>query len=122
MIAVVIILALIVAALGIFLARLRGTLTLDRVGEPAKPVSLEALPYMFRRTDDLIGVTGHMFIVGIPFTRQMHIWIRCPGRPSGDGTLRAGGRRYISGVWINYDPSARQEEVPYSLDSHSAEF
>ena len=121
LVVVVVILAPIVAVLGIFLGRLRGTVTLARVREPTRPVRLDVWPWMFRPTDDLIGVIGRILIVGIPFTRQIHVWIRCPGRPDGDGRLRPGGRRYVSGVWITYDASDRREEVPSSPDSQSPE-
>ncbi len=98
---------------------LRGTLTLDRAGEPSGPLDLPDQPWAIRPTDDLIGVSGRIIIVGIPFTHNMHIWIRCPGRPDGQGTLRNGGQRYISGVWVAHNRDGRPEEPEYSTDHSS---
>lgn len=106
--------------LGVIRALLHGTLTLYRVREHVAPVPLPARPFLLLPTDDLIGVSGKLFVAGIPFTRRMHIWILCPGRPRGHGTLRQGGERYVSGVWVIHDASVRQEDVPDSFDLDSA--
>jgi hypothetical protein len=97
-------------------------LTLIRFDGAAVPVDLASRLWVYQSITDLIGPAGQIFIVGIPFTRRMHIWLRCPGRPDGDGTLRAGGCRYISGIWISHDASVRpkdpkdRKELPYDID------
>jgi hypothetical protein len=121
MVVVLILLLLVALCLGVIRAVLRGTLTLDRVGEPSGKVLLPAAPWKISPADDLIGVPGRIFIAGIPFTRRMHIWIRCPGRPSGDGTLRQGGRRYISGVWVTHDAAVAEDDPLHGIDLDSAE-
>ncbi|HLK79675.1 MAG TPA: hypothetical protein VKU77_39250 [Streptosporangiaceae bacterium] len=109
------------ASLGIFRAILRGTLTLDRVDERPGTVHLPASPWRFESTDGLIAVPGRIYIVGIPFTHRMHIWIRSPGRPMGAGTLRWGGQRYISGVWVTHDAALSKNDLPDDIDLDSAE-
>jgi hypothetical protein len=121
MVLVLVLLLLLAVCLGVFRAVLRGTLTLDRVGELPGAVRLPAAPWKLLPTDNLIGVTGWIFIAGIPFTRRMHVWIRCPGRPSGEGTLRQGGRRYISGVWVTHDAAVAEDVPLHGIDLDSAE-
>jgi len=121
MVLVFVLLLLVAVCLGILRAILHGTLTLDRVDERLGTLPLPASPWKFQPTDDLIGVPGRIFIVGIPFTRRMHIWIRCPGRPTGEGTLRPGGQRYISGVWVTHNAAVADDSQPHSIDLDSAE-
>lgn len=102
--------------LGVFWAMLRGTLFLAWADGTRKEVPLPARPWKLLPAENLIGVTGWIFIAGIPFTHKMHIWIRCPGRPYGDGTVQPGGRRYISGVWVTHDTTVGQDEPPYGPD------
>jgi hypothetical protein len=114
---IVVVLVLILAAiLGTIRALLGGTLTLERVDEPARTVELPVRPFWQLPTDDLIGVTGRMFIAGIPFTRRMHIWIRCPGRPDGHGTLKPGGQRYVCGVWLTHGAAVPDVKPPEGVD------
>jgi hypothetical protein len=110
MVVVLILLLIVALCLGVIRAVLRGTLTLDRVREPSGKVPLPASPWKLVPAIDHIGVPGWIIIAGIPFTRRMHIWIRCPGRPNGHGTLRQGGRRYISGVWVTHDAAVAEDD------------
>jgi hypothetical protein len=118
----VLLLVLILAViLGVIRSLLGGTLTLHRAGEEASTLRLPDRPLAIRPTEDLIGVSGQMLVAGIPFTRRMHIWIRCPGRPGGKGTLRPEGERYVSGVWITHEAKVREGEPPYSVDHETWE-
>jgi hypothetical protein len=122
MLLVLILVLLLAGVLGVFRAILHGTLTLvpvEEVEQLEPVVELPARPWLVLPTDKLIGLPGRIFIVGIPFTRRMHIWIRCPRRPVGEGTLRPGGRRYISGIWITHDPAAGKDELPPDIDLDS---
>lgn len=127
MLLIVILLLILVAVLGVFRALLHGTLTLNRVNGEKEEIETVELPlpprpWLLRPADDLIGVPGWIFIAGIPFTRRMHVWIRCPKRLPGDGTLRPGGRRYVSGVWVIHDTSEREDNTDNQqgyIDSNS---
>ncbi len=111
-----VLLLILAAGLGIFRAMLRGTLSLMQFDGSAEPVPLPPRPWLLLPAGTLIGTSGRILIAGIPFTRRMHIWIRCPGRPHGDGTLQQGGRRYISGIWVTHDASQRQDDLPSGID------
>ena len=107
----VLILLILACVAGVLTAVLRGTVSLE-LGERTETLPLPNTPLLLKHADKYIGHPGHILVVGIPFTRRMHIWIRCPRRPLGDGTLRQGGHRYISGVWVGHlpgrdDPVAR---------------
>ena len=118
---IIILLLLVAVCLGGLRAFLRGTLTLARVNEAPSTVPLPASLWKFEATDNLIGLPGRIYIAAIPFTHRMHIWIRCPGHPTGEGTLRQGGQRYIAGVWVTHDAAIPKGELPDEIDINSAE-
>jgi hypothetical protein len=99
----VLILLILAVVAGVCRAVLRGTVSLEHDGN-TKWLNLPNSPLLVSPTHELIGIPGRMLIVGIPFTRRMHVWIYCPRRPLGDGTLRQGGHGYISGVWVAHIP------------------
>lgn len=113
---ILILVLILIVMLGVFRAMLRGTLNLTLVRGSEGTVVLPARPWKLLPAENLIGVAGWIFIAGIPFTHKMHIWIRCPGRPNGGGTVRPGGRRYISGVWVTHDTTVRQDDLSYGPD------
>jgi hypothetical protein len=121
MLFILLLVLLLAAILGVIRSLLGGSLTLNRAGEESGTLKLPERPLTIRPTEDLIGVSGQLLVAGIPFTRRMHIWIRCPGRPGGNGMLRPGGERYVSGVWITHEAKVREEEPQYSVDHDSWE-
>ena len=99
----VLILLILACAFGICRAVLRGTVNMELEGR-TESWNLRNSPLLLGRIGNEIEIRGRILIVGIPFTRRMHIWIHCPRRPLGDGTLRQNGHRYISGVWVAHVP------------------
>jgi hypothetical protein len=99
----VLIVLILACVFGVCWAVLRGQVDLE-LGEKSWSWPLPNSPLLLRRIGQKIELPGWILIVGIPFTRKMHIWIRCPRRPLGDGTLPQAGHGYISGVWVTHVP------------------
>jgi hypothetical protein len=117
----VLILLILACVAGVCRAVLRGTVNLE-LEKRTESLPLPNSPLLLGRIGKEIGLRGWILIVGIPFTRRMHIWILCPRRPLGDGMLPQRGHRYISGIWVvhvpgRHDAIARVSESLRSLAS-----
>jgi Mg-chelatase subunit ChlD len=103
-------LAAVLGGLGLFRARLSGTLVLTAVGQPPGFVELAGWrPRVSRPTDQLIGKRGRVTVRGTVLApKTMRVRVRIAGGQSGTRSLRRRGRALIAGIDVVHNAPGDQ--------------